>query len=65
MLEKLELNFLPDASGQRLLADGEDITGLLRTPEVSMLASAASPAGGAGVSAQDPAGAGAAEGSGF
>lgn len=42
MLEKLELNFLPDASGQRLLADGEDITGLLRTPEVSMLASAVS-----------------------
>jgi cytidylate kinase len=42
LLEKLELNFLPDASGQRLLADGEDITGLLRTPEVSMLASAVS-----------------------
>jgi CMP/dCMP kinase len=42
LLENLELNFQPDANGQRLIADGEDITGLIRTPEISMLASAVS-----------------------
>jgi cytidylate kinase len=42
LLENLELNFQPDASGQRLIVDGEDITFLIRTPEVSMLASAVS-----------------------
>jgi CMP/dCMP kinase len=42
LLENLELNFQPDESGQRLIADGEDITVLIRTPEISMLASAVS-----------------------
>ena len=41
-LNGLELIFEPAESGQRLLADGEDITELIRTPEISMLASAVS-----------------------
>ena len=39
LLERLELNFKPAEDGQRLLADGEDITDVIRTPEISMLAS--------------------------
>ena len=42
LLTGLELKFEPDEGGQRLLADGEDITDLIRTPEISMLASAVS-----------------------
>lgn len=42
LLAVLELNFEPGESGQRLLADGEDITDLIRTPEISLLASAIS-----------------------
>jgi cytidylate kinase len=42
LLEGLRLNFEPGESGQRLLADGEDITDVIRTPEISMLASAVS-----------------------
>ena len=39
LLENLDLNFQPFESGQRLIAGGEDITDLIRTPEISMLAS--------------------------
>jgi CMP/dCMP kinase len=42
LLETLELNFHPCESGQRLLANGEDITDLIRTPEISMRASTVS-----------------------
>jgi cytidylate kinase len=42
LLERLDLNFKPHESGQRLTADGEDITEPIRTPEISMLASAVS-----------------------
>jgi cytidylate kinase len=42
LLEGLKLNFKPTVSGQRLLADGEDITDVIRTPKISMLASAVS-----------------------
>jgi cytidylate kinase len=39
LLENLDLSFQPLGSGQRLIADGEDITDLIRTPEITMLAS--------------------------
>jgi CMP/dCMP kinase len=42
LLEGLALNFLPGGAGQRLTADGQDITDAIRTPEISMLASAVS-----------------------
>jgi CMP/dCMP kinase len=42
LLEGLDLNFQPHESGQRLTADGEDITEGIRTPEISMLASTVS-----------------------
>ena len=42
VLAGLDLRFQPHASGQRLLADGEDITEAIRTPAISMLASAVS-----------------------
>jgi cytidylate kinase len=42
LLKGLELKFEPDEGGQRLLADGEDITDVIRTPEISLLASAVS-----------------------
>ncbi len=42
LLEGLALNFLPGTAGQRLTANGEDITDAIRTPEISMLASAVS-----------------------
>lgn len=42
MLEGLRLNFLPGPSGQRLTADGLDISDAIRSPEISMLASAVS-----------------------
>ena len=42
LLEELTLNFMPGPTGQRLTADGEDITDAIRTPEISMLASAVS-----------------------
>ncbi len=42
LLEGLTLNFVPGDSGQRLTANGEDITDAIRTPEISMLASAVS-----------------------
>jgi cytidylate kinase len=42
LLEGLTLNFLPGPAGQRLTANGEDITDAIRTPEISMLASAVS-----------------------
>jgi cytidylate kinase len=42
LLKGLELNFKPAEGGQRLLVDGEDITNVIRTPEISMLASAIS-----------------------
>jgi cytidylate kinase len=42
LLEGLDLNFQPHESGQRLTSDGEDITDIIRTPEISMLASAVS-----------------------
>jgi cytidylate kinase len=38
----LELKFVPSPSGQRLLAGGIDITDRIRTPEITMLASAVS-----------------------
>lgn len=43
----LDIRFIPgDVAGQqRLLADGEDITGAIRTPEISRLASAISTIG--------------------
>jgi cytidylate kinase len=40
--EGLTLNFLPGSAGQRLTANGEDITEAIRNPEISMLASAVS-----------------------
>jgi CMP/dCMP kinase len=42
LLENLTLNFLPGDKGQRLTADGVDITDAIRTPAISMLASAVS-----------------------
>jgi cytidylate kinase len=42
LLEGLTLNFFPGNAGQRLTADGHDITDVIRTPEISMLASAVS-----------------------
>jgi cytidylate kinase len=42
LLDGLALNFLPGTAGQRLTANGEDITDAIRTPEISMLASAVS-----------------------
>ena len=42
LLEGIDLNFLPGEGGQRLTAGGEDITEDIRTPEISMLASAVS-----------------------
>jgi len=42
LLEELTLNFLPGSGGQRLTANGADITDAIRTPEISMLASAVS-----------------------
>jgi len=42
LLDGLVLNFIPGNAGQRLTANGEDITGAIRTPEISMLASAVS-----------------------
>jgi len=42
LLEELTLNFMPGPTGQRLTADGRDITDAIRTPEISMLASAVS-----------------------
>ena len=42
MLEGLRLNFLPGPSGQRLTADGLDISDAIRSPELSMLASGVS-----------------------
>jgi len=46
LLEELTLNFMPGPTGQRLTADGEDITDAIRTPEISMLASGYRPGGG-------------------
>ena len=42
LLEGIDLNFLPGEGGQRLTVGGEDITEDIRTPEISMLASAVS-----------------------
>jgi cytidylate kinase len=42
LLEGLTLNFEPAGEGQRLTADGVDITAAIRTPRMSMLASAVS-----------------------
>jgi cytidylate kinase len=42
LLDGLALNFIPGAAGQRLTANGEDITAAIRTAEISMLASAVS-----------------------
>jgi cytidylate kinase len=42
LLEGLALNFLPGGAGQRLTANGMDITDAIRTAEISMLASAVS-----------------------
>jgi len=42
LLEGLILNFLPGNAGQRLTANGMDITDAIRTSEISMLASAVS-----------------------
>jgi cytidylate kinase len=42
LLAALELRFQPQAGGQRLFAGSLDITAAIRTPEVSMLASAVS-----------------------
>ncbi|MCU0593274.1 MAG: (d)CMP kinase [Desulfobacterales bacterium] len=42
LLDALALNFILGNTGQRLTANGEDITDAIRTPEISMLASAVS-----------------------
>jgi cytidylate kinase len=42
LLAGLSLNFTPEAEGQRLIANGLDITDAIRTPEISMLASTVS-----------------------
>ncbi len=34
-----EIDLIPDEKGQRILLNGEDVTGLIRTPEISMAAS--------------------------
>ncbi len=39
MCTKLSLNFVPGKGGSRLVANGRDITDLIRTPEMSMMAS--------------------------
>ncbi len=40
--DKLDLELITGSDETRVIADGEDITGFLRTPEISMLASAVS-----------------------
>jgi cytidylate kinase len=45
LLEGLTLNFVCGETGQRLTADGEDITEAIRSPEISLLASAVSARG--------------------
>jgi cytidylate kinase len=42
LVGRLHLDFTPDPSGSRLLVDGEDVSDSIRTPEISMLASAIS-----------------------
>ena len=42
LCRKLDLSVRLEKDGQRTLADGEDVTGLIRTPEVSMAASTVS-----------------------
>jgi cytidylate kinase len=42
MMQNLRLDFTLGPAGPRLLANGEDITDLIRTPEISMMASAVS-----------------------
>jgi cytidylate kinase len=42
LLEELTLDFRPGGSGQRLTANGEDVSDAIRTPEISMLASTVS-----------------------
>ena len=42
LCRNLKLSVLHEADGQHTLADGEDVTGLIRTPEVSMAASTVS-----------------------
>ena len=39
LVETVSIDLIPAEAGQRILLDGEDITGLIRTPEVSMAAS--------------------------
>lgn len=33
------IDLIPDANGQKIILNGEDVTGLIRTPEISMAAS--------------------------
>ena len=40
LAREIEVSVAYDEAGQRTLVDGEDVTGLIRTPEVSMAASA-------------------------
>ncbi|MFZ7126924.1 MAG: (d)CMP kinase [Desulfobacterales bacterium] len=42
LCRRLSIRFMPGEDGTRLFLNGEDITGLIRTPRVSMLASAVS-----------------------
>ncbi|MBR5236838.1 MAG: (d)CMP kinase [Clostridia bacterium] len=39
LVETVLIDLIPAEAGQRIMLDGEDITGLIRTPEVSMAAS--------------------------
>ena len=34
-----EIDLIPDEAGQKIMLNGEDVTGLIRTPEISMAAS--------------------------
>lgn len=34
-----DIDLIPDKSGQKIILNGEDVTGLIRTPEISMAAS--------------------------
>ncbi|UCF94754.1 MAG: (d)CMP kinase [Desulfobacterales bacterium] len=42
LAKQLDLSFEPSAQGLRLIANGQDITDKIRTPEITMLASAVS-----------------------
>lgn len=39
IVENTTIDLIPDEAGQKIILNGEDVTGLIRTPEISMAAS--------------------------